>query len=435
MGAPLRRYRRSAVFFVAVLLVWGVLMTNLLRVRSSGLAVVSLAVVFSAAGFAQAVAPAAVTRTQYFPDTSDGIHLEMIFNYNVGDPQSEEGVVDMVWGSNFATQPPGVYNTAYIPYSVDNFTNSVDWYQANHPDWLEYLCDQKTLAFEFGTTTLAPLDFANPAVRAYQWASWVDAPLAQGFGGIAVDTMDLTNDWQRCGHFDTSGTWVQQYTGESDDAKFRRDVLGWEVATYQHVHAYSNTATMQVNVTYQFGEPKADNLKLMTTTDLLLDERGFTNWGSAARHVSTPAEWEGIVGALDYVQSKGICYTTNGEEPGLSLQLSEADRQWVLANYLVIKNDCTYVYMTGITNGQQGYGRLIVFPEYSIAIGHALRARIKTQGVWERKFSGGLALVNPYSATAVVTLPPGRYVDVKGNSVGPTVTMERQTGLVLLRAQ
>jgi hypothetical protein len=76
-----------------------------------------------------------------------------------------------------------------------------------------------------------------------------------------------------------------------------------------------------------------------------------------------------------------------------------------------------------------------VFPEYSIAIGHALRARIKTQGVWERKFSGGLALVNPYSATAVVTLPPGRYVDVKGNSVGPTVTMERQTGLVLLRAQ
>src|ERR1700686_671659 len=154
----------------------------------------------------------------------------MVFNYNVTDPKIEACVVDMVWGSNYALAPASVYNTAYIPYSVDNFTNTVAWYQANHPDWLEYLCDQKTLAFEFGTTTLAPLDFANPAVRAYQWRLWVDAPLAQGFGGIAVDTMALTNDWQRCGHFNTSGAWVQQYPGQTDDAAFRHDVLGWEAA-------------------------------------------------------------------------------------------------------------------------------------------------------------------------------------------------------------
>jgi hypothetical protein len=73
-------------------------------------------------------------RTRYFPDTTDGIHLEMVFNYNVTRPKTEAGVVDMVWGSNYARQPAGVYNTAYIPYSVDNFTNTVAWYQTNHPD-------------------------------------------------------------------------------------------------------------------------------------------------------------------------------------------------------------------------------------------------------------------------------------------------------------
>jgi hypothetical protein len=374
-------------------------------------------------------------RTQYFPATKDGIHLEMVFNYNLSNPDAEEGVVDMVWGSNYATEPSGVYNTAYIPDAVDNFTHSVAWYREHHPEWLEYKCDQKTLAFEFGAKNLAPLNFASPEVRAYQWALWVDAPLAQGFGGIAVDTMDLTNDWARCGHFDASGTWVQQYTGKSEDPAFRDDVLAWEAATYEHTHNYSETATMQVNVSFQFGQPLEANRRLMTTTDLLFDERGFTNWGAAGQNVTTPEEWSVIVSALQYVQSKGICYMTNGEEPQPTAEISQKERLWVLANYLLVKNDCTYVYITGITDGQQDYGSLVVFPMYSVPIGHATEPMTKTQGVWQRIYSGGLTLVNPYIETATVTLPPGCYVDVNGNAVSSPVTMKRQTGLILLLKQ
>lgn len=373
-------------------------------------------------------------RTQYFPDTKEGIHLEMVFNYNVTNPQTEAGVVDMVWGSNWATKPAGVYNTAYIPYSVDNYTHTVAWYQQHHPEWLEYLCDQKTLAFEFGATNLAPLNFASPEVRAYQWALWVDQPLERGFGGIAVDTMDLTNDWQRCGHFNSAGGWVQQYTGQPEDPAFRSDVLAWESATYAHTHAYSNTATMQVNVSYQFGQPVDANLRLMTTTDLLFDERGFTNWGQSY-HVAGTEVWEAIVRALKYVQSKGLCYMTNGEEPGPTEDISQADRLWVLSNYLLVKNDCTYVYITGITDGVQDYGSLVTFPIYSIPIGHATGDMIETQGIWERTFSGGLTLVNPYNSTATVNLPPGDYVDVDGNTVSSPITLTRQTGTILLLAR
>jgi len=367
-------------------------------------------------------------RGRLFPRTAENIHLEMVFNYLEPDPNVEAGVVDVVWGSNYATQPTGVYNSSYIPISVDNYTHSLAWYQKHHPDWLEYQCDRTTLAFEFGATNLAPLDFTNPEVQSYQWANWVDPPLAQGYGGIAVDTMDLTNAWQRCGHYDTFGVWVLQYSGALNDAGFRQDVLGWEKATYEHVHQYSPTATMQVNVSYQFGEPDDDNLKLMTTADLLFDERGFSNWGVPPAR-PTPVQWRKIVEVLQQVQSKGLCYMTNGEQSVPTNEIPLADRLWVIANYLLVKNSCTYMYISG----SQDYGRLITFSEYSIAIGSARGAMTKTHGVWLRKFSGGLSLVNPYLKDRTVTLPAGNYTDVNGNPVGLTVTMPVQSGLVLLK--
>jgi len=378
-----------------------------------------------------------VARGGDFPRTDDNIHLEMVFNYDLTQSQlgTETGVVDLVWGSSWPTLPPGMYNSAYIPYSVDNFTHVVRWYEANHPDWLEYLCDKKTLAFEFGTTTLAPLDFSNPAVQAYQWANWTDAPLAAGYQSIAVDTMDLTNDWRRCGHYDGGHQWVQQYSGHLNDPAFRHDVLGWESATYAHVHEQSATATMQVNVSYQFGEPLADNQQLMTTTDLLFDERGFSNYG-VPPNVPTPGEWQTIVSQLQYVQSKGICYMTNGEESALTQDIPQEARLWVIGNYLLVKNDCTYMYMSGYTSsGAQDYGRLITFPEYSIAIGYPTSAMQKMQGIWERGFSNGLVLVNPYHSSFTVNLPFGKWVDVDGNPVGTTVTLNGQTAQVLLAGE
>jgi len=400
--------------------------------RSFTLFLALFLIVHAATSVAQENSPA---RAANFPNTADNIHLEMVFNYDLTRSQlgEETGVVDLVWGSSWNNLPPGMYNSSYIPYSVDNYGHSVQWYATNHPDWLEYHCDQKTLAFEFGATTLAPLDFANPAVRAYQWVNWVDAPLAEGFQSIAVDTMDLTNDWQRCGHYDSDHQWVQQYTGELNDRAFRNDVLAWESATYAHVHEQSATATMQVNVSYQFGVTLVDNQQLMTTTDLLFDERGFTNYGIPP-NVPPPNQWETIVTQLQYVESKGICYMTNGEESELSQDIPPAARLWVIGNYLLVKNDCTYMYMTGFNStGAQDYGRLIIFPEYSIPIGTATGPMEKTQGIWERAFTGGLTLVNPYNSTYTVTLPPGSWTDAYGNPVGPTITLTHQTAWVLLR--
>jgi hypothetical protein len=385
-----------------------------------------------AAALLLSVTARAQSRGSLFPQTPSNIHLEMVFNYAQTDLNAETGVVDLVWGSSSANQPTGMYNSAYLPYSVDNFTNTVGWYQQNHPDWLEYQCDQKTLAFEFGNTSLAPLDISNPDVQSFQWANWIDAPLALGYQGIAVDTMSLSNTWLRCGHFDASGTWVKQYSGKVEDKAFRTDVLAWESATYAHVQQVSPTATMQINVSYQQQETQANNYQLMSTADLVFDERGVTEYGTGFPSTS---EWLAILHGIQYVQAKGLCYMTNGEEAVPTDQITQTQRLWVIANYLLVMNNCSYMYMAGLNSaGQQDYGYIIIFPEYSIQIGSPTGKTKHITGAWTRTFSNGLTYVNPYTTSATVTLPKGSWVDVNGVSVGPTLTLAPQTGEVLLKA-
>jgi hypothetical protein len=384
-----------------------------------------------AAAFLLAAPAAAATRSKDFPQTPADIHLEMVFNSSATLSQ-ETGNVDVVWGSYIGNQPAGVTNAFYIPIPVDDpsgATHDIGWYQANHPDWLEYECDQTTLAFTYGDTDRAPLDFANPQVRAFQWSNWIDPALspAQGYQSIAVDEADLINDFHRCGHFDASHRWVAQYTGNLNDGAFVRDMLQWTKLTLKHIHAQTPTATMQLNYPYDSRASDADNKTLMSTTDLLFDERGFTNAGYPPE-VPTPADWQTFVDQIDYLQSKRICYMTNGEEPGDSADITPQERQWVISNYLLVRDNCTYMYMTG----QGQYGDLVLFPEYKIVIGKPTGDKFQAQGIWERTYAKGLTLVNPSNSSETVSLPAGHWFDVDGNRVGSSVTLGQQTGLVLL---
>jgi hypothetical protein len=397
--------------------------------------VLSTAIVFVlCAALAQS---AETARPGPFPPTKTGIHLEMVFNATLsmkGKLAQETGRVDVVWGSVTPDQPAGVYNSFYVAVPVDggwgNF-QTVDWYRTNHPDWLEYQCDRTTLAFQFSNTERAPLDFANPVVRAYQWSNWIDpALLTMGYQSIAVDEADLLNDFHRCGHYDTGGHWVAQYKGNPGDVQFKKDMLQWVTLTLKHIHQQTPFATMQLNAPYNFNDPSlADNQALMSATDLLFDEVGFTNAGYSPG-VPTPEEWQTIVDQIDYLQSKHICYMLNGEEPRESKRITPQERQWAIANYLLVKDNCTYMYMTG----QQQYGDLVTFPEYRIDIGAPAGAKFQTQGVWERAYAKGLTIVNPSTDGARVTLPDGNWVDVNGDAMGPAVTLHAQTGLVLLKA-
>jgi hypothetical protein len=250
-------------------------------------------------------APLLATRRHEFPPTPSGVHLNLVFNYDVADKRREIGLVDVVWGAS-SPYPKQVYNQFYTPFERDGPygrpSHSVAWWKRNHPDWIEYRCDRTSIAFEFRERDV-PFDIANPAALAYQRTSAVDPALAAGYRGMDFDNLELGNYWHRCGHYDASGDWVQQYSGKADDPRYTNDVLAWAQSTFGYIHGHSPTATMAINFSYDSSFDEALNHQLASETDEVLDEGGFTNYGSKGENVTTPQEWRQIVGLIHAVQA------------------------------------------------------------------------------------------------------------------------------------
>ncbi len=372
-------------------------------------------------------------RRALFPSTPSGVHLELVFNYAVADVRNEIGHVDVVWGAN-APRPRGIFNQSYTTFQREDAygphpTHSVAWWKTHHPDWIEYTCRRK-IAFGFGEPNM-PLDIANPAVWQYQRTSAVGPALRAGYQGIAFDNVDLDNDDGRCGHYALDGAWVAQYTGNYADPAYARDVLSWARSTYAYVHAFSPTATMAINDSYQFDASRAENLALMRDTDMVLDERGFTNWG-AKPNVSSTHQWSVIAATIARLQAGGTCYMENGEEPGLSSKIAQAERLWVVGNYLLTRDRCTYMWISGFTaSGAQDYGRILLYPEYRLPIGTPLAPRAAVGAGWERRYSGGIVLVNP-SSKAVAFPLAGSYTDENGTPYSGSVTLASKSAQILL---
>jgi hypothetical protein len=148
-----------------------------------------------------AQAPDLVPRRVQFPPTPSGIHLNLVFNSLVKDLRREIGLIDVVWGARLP-YPKHVYNQFYTPFERDGpygrSVHTLAWWKRNHPDWIEYRCNRKSVAFEYHERDV-PLDIANPAVLAYQRDSAVDPALAAGYRGIDFDNLELGNYWRRRG--------------------------------------------------------------------------------------------------------------------------------------------------------------------------------------------------------------------------------------------
>src|SRR5437764_987280 len=205
------------------------------------------------------------TLSPLLPDTTSGIHLGLPFDHNT-NPSAYTGRVDYIWGASYPQQPPtGVFHTFYLPYDRDDDAgwykeaHDITWWQANHPDWVEYKCDKTTVAYEFGETTDVPLDITNPNEVAYMEHTYVDAGL-QGtlldypgikYDGIAFDNPSFQNagDWtgQRCGHWDASHTvWTQQFNGTSNDPAYRQAII----TSYLSISGYQEYGYLQIRPEY-----------------------------------------------------------------------------------------------------------------------------------------------------------------------------------------
>jgi hypothetical protein len=166
-------------------------------------------------------------------DTTTRIGRGQLFA-DVPQPQ-QSGVIDWLWSSttgstnNCAPSPAGVQTGLYfsgdrfwahLPY---NAQYTLSWLQANHPDWIVYLADQQTPAWEFGDERGIETPMATwlPAYQGFL-AQQLVAPLSY-CNSLSADNVSIENNWGRDGTCSISfttgnctsngGTFTSRYGG------------------------------------------------------------------------------------------------------------------------------------------------------------------------------------------------------------------------------
>lgn len=387
------------------------------------------------------------------PSTTSNIHQALPFNNAEpivnGTKQAEVGVDDYVWGASSSGPPSydypatGVWHEYYDPWSLDsNSGHSLSWFQTNHPDWLLYLSDRVTVASLNGDTAL---DFTNPAVQSYVLSTNWDPAITGGFNGISIDLGVLDNETGAAGHFTLSGSWVQQYSGASDDPAWKsanETALSQLVSSF---HATYPAATVTMNESFDCGHPTSDYQAAIANVDMVNDEDGFTNYGQAgANYITTNPQgtcsnyWLAKLQQDEAMGKAGQGLYYDNQEPYTATTdmtttnlTARADLQWALANYLLVKYSHTYFWWGGVQ--QYGPGP-IEQQEYSAPIGSATDDFYASQNVYLRDYSNGLAVVNPSPGTTyTVSFSPGTYQDLYGNPI-TSLSMGPHSGDVLLFA-
>jgi hypothetical protein len=381
------------------------------------------------------------------PDTTSGIHVGLPATDHVGSAQnllSATPPVREVWdwnGGGSVTAYPTIYAGIYFPVDRQPDTRynagaqPLSWFLVNHPDWIEYRCDRSTVAYEFGQTTDIPLDTSNPAVLSWLKETFYAPAVRSGYDHLDFDNFQMSNagDWsgQRCGHWTGApgnSAWTAQYNGTSDDPNYRANEIAMAQNLQQWLHANYPRVAFSANFSYNNVYP-ADSDSLMSHVDFLFDEQGFTNPNGGSPYNYTGAAWVAKAQHTWNYISAGHGWQDINQFGDSFGALTNAQKQWALANYLLLKNNASWIYICG----PQEYGTLLMTPEYAAQIGSPTDTFHQSQGVYMRHFTNGLALVNPSGSASYSVTLSGVYHDLYGHALSGQVSLPPAAGQVLLR--
>jgi hypothetical protein len=395
-------------------------------------------------------------------DTTDGIHAIQIFDEINGNfisiPQATRhgSRYGAVWGARQATVIPWQTNNRnnrpllYTPFDTDingaPLGHSLQWWQNNHPDWILYECNKKTVAYVPGLPEV-PLDISNPAVAAYQATTLGAYAEINGYNGIGADIVDLTNNTGHaktgaggCGVWKTPLTWVQKFSGEYVDPKWASAVASWATTLQPLLHAYPRRLALAVNtppgrytapINGKGGDPVLRSL--FNNIDIELDEAGFAMWGM---YVNS-ATFVNIVGWTEYVQSRGKVFfvADNWNQQGGEPTLHQLD--YSLATYMMGKEQASALYV----GKNEMYGKENYYQQYDTQIGRGCSPmyggpddpHYHGEKIYLRKYTGSLAIVNVSPTdTYKITLPKPTYTNIEGGIVNSPLKVGPNTGYVLL---
>jgi len=189
---------------------------------------------------------------------------------------------------------------------------------------------------------------------------------------------------------------------------------------------------MAVNFSY---DPtfSSDSNTLTNYVDFYIDEQGFTNGNNSPPNnpsawYLTVATWSAKINWIQNALRLRRGFFSINQEPVPFANVTKVQAQWALANYLLVKNNASFVYICG----KQQYGYMFLQPEYAAQIGSPVDAMHQNQGIYQRDFTNGIAIVNPSSSNSYTVELPAGYRDLYGNVPGPELIMPAHSGLLLI---
>jgi hypothetical protein len=387
-----------------------------------------------------------------------------------GEIAAEAPHYDSVWGA-FQPSTWRAYNGGiilsryYMPFEDNTLVsgNTLSYFQQNHPDWILYGCDKNgnpTTDYAWSGTGFqdTPLNIHNPAVVQYQLQTIVNYLRQNGYNAIAIDNVTFVNFLQSpnavlepgkrpvigsppqgnsnygCGVY-TQGPGVPNsfqriYTAGFDepDGTFTADLLNW--VHQAQITLHQNGFKVIVNHPPAGSTPTADEQTLLNYIDGMLDENGYTHYGT----LLTGGAFAKTLNWVQLLQSRGIaalvtdyyCSGTSGCSNDPST-LSPQQVDWALASYALGNNGGENVYISPHGGAIPSYRG-----EYSLRYGTPCSGVVQNGFVYTRRFSGGFAVVNASGSSTVVQLPNHTYTDIEHRAVSNPLNVAPTDAYMLL---
>jgi hypothetical protein len=402
------------------------------------------------------------TPSQYIEDTWNGIYPVQIFDNhkNKGGISPQQAMQDgplyaAVWGSNspqmvqaWRTNNPTLPISMYLPVGTDasvslfgNLGHPLSWWQANHPDWILYECDESTVAYVPGLTSV-PLDISNPDVISYLLNLVGGYAEQNGYSAVGFDLVSLNNDTggpqdghHGCGVFANVGgvpTWTQKFSGQSVDSAWANAVLSDLSTSQTFLHGQSRSLGIwgnNVPADVVIGDPNEQ--QLVADLDVLFDESGFARYGK----YSSDAEFNNTVAWARYAQALGKGFMDVNEWQNETV-VTDAQLDYDLATYAMLKEQAAVTF----TAPYGEYGFEHYFNQYKAVIGTPCAEMYGGPSylglgrfAYFRQYSFGLAAVNTSSTqTYTLKLPQADYTDVAtGKIMHSAVKLAPNSGYLL----
>jgi hypothetical protein len=425
-------------------------------------------------------APDSLKHQPRWRDSTEGVHSFLVFDYhlasNVTHIEAIAPQYDYVWGAGIETVRhwrkgnPDIIVAQYMMWNLAGpHLRNLTWLQANHPEWILYKCDRKTV--QTWDHIKVQIDTSQASVVSWQlgmMAGEHSQLIKAGYNAISIDNYMIANTGKgACGHYARNGSWVQKYSGEMWDPAWRRDQLGWLKSFYAGLQAtpaaFRPLLILNTDLSYNCeGSCAWDDETMLfigNHSDGALNE-GAWGWDKHG-HLHLPGEedaelWVNDLKWAENLQRAGKAYNADVESINATASPQSVETEfdaisdeywtWWLACYLLAKGNASALYVTpvfplGPKGDQYTYGRAPWYHDRyhaASAIGHAVDWMNWTSNVSAvRQFSNGFVAANCHAlgtSPMVVALPEGKhYKDLStGVLVSGTVSVPARNATVLI---